>query len=129
MLGRCELLSRCLCATTLATMKETRWWTYVLRTIGADTAQDAAEKAGFDKSAFTRWKKGAMPDAAFAVKLARAYGGNVLEALASAGIITDEEATVHEVYVGRREALRSAEPEALADEVRRRLIGGARERT
>lgn len=100
-------------------MEETRWWTYVLRTIGADTAQDAAEKAGFDKSAFTRWKKGAMPDAAFAVKLARAYGGNVLEALASAGIITDEEANVHEVAVGQREAVLAAPPALLAEAVAR----------
>ncbi len=75
-------------------MTETRWWKYVERVIGHDPFSTAASKAGFDKSAFTRWKRGAAADPAFAVKLARAYGSSVLEALVEAELITAEEASL-----------------------------------
>ncbi|WP_066527277.1 hypothetical protein [Corynebacterium bouchesdurhonense] len=73
-------------------MESTNWWNYVEALIGEDTYSEAAAKAGFDKSAFTRWKQGARADADFAVKLARAYEANVLDALVAAGFITPEEA-------------------------------------
>lgn len=70
--------------------------------IGDDTFSTAATRAGFDKSAFTRWKRGAAADPAFAVKLARAYGANVLEALVQAELITSEEAELRTVDTGQR---------------------------
>ena len=75
-------------------MTNTRWWQYVSQVIGGSTYSEAAEKAGFDKSAFTRWKKGARADPDFVVKIARAYGVNVLEALVEAEFITEEEAAL-----------------------------------
>ncbi|BDD81425.1 hypothetical protein TPB0596_11880 [Tsukamurella pulmonis] len=101
-------------------MSDTTWWTYVERLIGTDTAQDAARRAGFDKSAFTRWKKGAKADPEFAVKLARAYGANVLEALVAAGLITDAEAALREVNPSKRDMLRDLADVELAEEQRRR---------
>lgn len=73
-------------------MTETRWWRYVNRLLGDDSYSAAADRAKFDKSAFTRWKKGAAADPAFVVKLARAYNANVLEALVEAEFLTEEEA-------------------------------------
>ena len=78
-------------------MTNTRWWTYVNQLIGDASYSAAAEKAGFDKSAFTRWKKGARADPEFVVKMARAYKVNVLEALVEAEFITDAEASLTEV--------------------------------
>ena len=87
----------CACATRLVGMKNTRWWQYVNRLLGDDSYSAAADKAGFDKSAFTRWKKGAAADPAFVVKLARAYNKNVLEALVEAEFLTEDEAHLTEV--------------------------------
>ena len=67
------------------------------------TAKEVAERAGFDQSAMTRWKNGMNIDPKFAVQFARAFHRNVLEALAEAGLITDEEADLHEVKTGIQE--------------------------
>ena len=56
------------------------------------TLRDAAKKAGFNQSAFTRWKGGAKADPEFVVKFARAFNLDVLEALVEAEFITPEEA-------------------------------------
>lgn len=56
--------------------------------------RDAAKKAGFNQSAFTRWKSGAKADPEFVVKFARAFNLNVLEALVEAELITEEEASL-----------------------------------
>lgn len=79
---------------------ENRWWSYVEEVLDGTSALEAGRRAGFDSSAFTRWKKGARPDVFFVVKFARAYNRNVLEALAAAEFITDEEARLREVKVG-----------------------------
>lgn len=99
-------------------MESTNWWNYVEALIGEDTYSEAAAKAGFDKSAFTRWKQGARADADFAVKLARAYEANVLEALVSAGFITPEEAGMEEGarVINLQEAAQRAK--TAADDVR-----------
>lgn len=76
----------------LVSMEETRWWRYVKSLIGNDTFKAAASRAGFNQSAFSRWSRGAAADPAFAVKLARAYGVDVLEALVEAEFITEAEA-------------------------------------
>lgn len=102
-------------------MTATRWWEFVSDVLGDMSALEAGRKAGFDSSAFTRWKKGASPDAAFVVKFARAFDLNVLQALAAAEIITDAEASTHEILVGAADALRVASANALSDEVARRL--------
>lgn len=102
-------------------MTESDWWKYVERLIGDDNALEAGRRAGFDSSAFTRWRKGGAAAPDFAVKLARAYGANVLEALVAAGTITAEEAALREVAPNAREVLREASEDALASEVLRRM--------
>ena len=64
------------------------------------TAKEAAERAGFDQSAMTRWKQGANADPKFVVQFARAFNQNVLLALAESELITDAEANLHEVRIG-----------------------------
>lgn len=90
--------------------------------------RDAARKAGFNQSAFTRWKGGAKADPEFVVKFARAFGLNVLEALVAAEVITQEEAGQPSSPVDHdlREALRIVEMHgrelsAIANEMYREL--------
>lgn len=64
------------------------------------TARDVAARAGFDESAMTRWKKGLNADPKFVVQFARAFHQNVLLALVESELITDEEASLHEVRIG-----------------------------
>ena len=78
-------------------MATTRWWKYLSALIGNQTAAEAAKISGISASNFTRWKKGARADPEFVVKIARAYGANVLEALTAAEFITEEEAALTEV--------------------------------
>lgn len=73
-------------------MEETNWWQYLSDLMSGDTPTAAARKAGISASNFTRWKQGARADPDFVVKIARAYNGNVLEALVAADFITPEEA-------------------------------------
>ncbi|WP_151530566.1 MULTISPECIES: hypothetical protein [Corynebacterium] len=100
-------------------MTNTRWWNYVTALIGDSTFSQAAVKAGFDKSAFTRWKKGTPADPAFVVKLARAYEANVLEALVEAEFITEEEAQLREIAPTLD--LEDVSADALIDELQRRV--------
>lgn len=102
-------------------METSKWWAFVQNTIAKDLPQTAANKAGFDKSNFSRWKRGARPDVDFVVKLCRAYQVNVLAGLASAGFITEEEAELREVVIGMDDALAAAELDQLLDEIRRRF--------
>lgn len=99
----------------------TEWWNYVQSLIGDNSFKEAADRAGFDKSAFTRWKKGAKADPAFAVALARGYHTNVVEALVAAGLITDGEANMTTVHLGVREALSEASDRSLLEEIAGRL--------
>lgn len=100
-------------------MTNTRWWQYVSQVIGGSTYREAAEKAGFDKSAFTRWKKGARADPDFVVKIARAYGVNVLEALVEAEFITDEEAAL--TTIAPQLDLAQVDAQELLDELQHRI--------
>lgn len=100
-------------------MTNTRWWQYVSQVIGGSTYSEAAEKAGFDKSAFTRWKKGARADPDFVVKIARAYGVNVLEALVEAEFITDEEAAL--TTIAPQLDLAQIDAQELLDELQHRI--------
>lgn len=75
-------------------MEKTRWWRYIEPKLNGMTLRDAAKKAGFNQSAFTRWKAGAKADPEFVVKFARAFNVNVLEALVEAEFITEEEAAI-----------------------------------
>ncbi|MHA7726946.1 helix-turn-helix domain-containing protein, partial [Corynebacterium hesseae] len=77
--------------------------------------RDAAKKAGFNQSAFTRWKGGAKADPEFVVKFARAFHLNVLEALVEAEFITEKEASLGSNKGERLHAtLHAFEAEALA---------------
>ncbi|OFT67704.1 hypothetical protein HMPREF3147_00865 [Corynebacterium sp. HMSC05D03] len=77
--------------------------------------RDAAKKAGFNQSAFTRWKGGAKADPEFVVKFARAFNLNVLEALVEAEFITEEEASLGSNKGERLHAtIHAFEAEALA---------------
>lgn len=87
--------------------------------------RDAAKQAGFNQSAFTRWKNGAKADPDFVVKFARAFHLNVLEALVEAEFITEKEAQLHEVKVGGV-TLTDATNEQLLDEIMRRSDPQAR---
>lgn len=108
-------------------MKQTRWWKYVTETIQGRTFKEAAKIAGFDQSAFTRWKDGAAAKPEFVVKFARAYNRNVLEALVEAEFITEQEAGLQKVNVPDiRSALRLAPEEWLADEVLKRMRAGVK---
>jgi len=80
----------------------TRWYQYVSTVTEGLTAKEAADRAGFDQSAMSRWKNGLNADVKFVVQFARAFHQNVLKALAEAEIITDEEANLHEVRIGNR---------------------------
>jgi transcriptional regulator with XRE-family HTH domain len=98
-------------------VNETTWWAYVQTVAGDVQAKEIADRAGFDKSAVTRWKQGGNPDPLFAVKFARAFGRPVVEALAAGGLITPEEADMREVAVGVSDLTN----EELLDELRERL--------
>lgn len=100
-------------------MKKTRWWSYVTELIGDATYREAADKVGFDKSAFTRWKNGARADPDFVVKLARAYNTNVLEALVEAEFITEKEAKI--IHVAPRMDLTTIDAVDLVAELERRV--------
>lgn len=95
----------------------TRWYEYVMKTTEGMTAKEAADHAGFDQSAMTRWKNGANADPKFVVQFARAFNQNVLLALAEAELITDEEADLHEVKIGVEEM----STQQLLEELARRI--------
>lgn len=96
---------------------QTRWYSYIEQVTHGAMAKDVAAKAGFDQSALTRWKKGMPADPKFVVQFARAYGLNVLEALAASELITDAEASIHEVRIGAQEI----PTRDLLDELARRI--------
>lgn len=89
------------------------------------TMRDAAKQAGFNQSAFTRWKNGAKADPDFVVKFARAFHLNVLEALVEAEFITEKEAKLKQITVGGP-SLTNATNEQLLDEIMRRSDPQAR---
>lgn len=82
--------------------------------------RDAAKIAGFNQSAFTRWKNGGGADPEFVIKFARAFDLNVLEALVEAEFITEEEASLNEINIGGL-LLEEASNEQLAREFLHRL--------
>lgn len=99
----------------------TRWYKYVLDVTEGMTAKEAADRAGFDQSAMSRWKAGMNADVKFVVQFARAFNQNVLKALAEAEFITDEEANLHEVRIGVEEM----STHQLLEELARRIDNGA----
>lgn len=101
-------------------MEQTRWWKYVIKTINGRTFKEAAQIAGFDQSALTRWKNGARADPDFVVKFARNFDRNVLEALVEAEFITEQEANLQKVNI-EGVALEEASDEMLSSEFLRRL--------
>lgn len=71
------------------------WEAFVRDTIGTDQQKQAAEKAGIDQSAISRWLKTGKPGTAESVAaFARGYNRPVLEAFVAAGFLTEKEAKV-----------------------------------
>lgn len=101
-------------------MSKTRWWRYIEPVIGNMTMRDAAQKAGFNQSAFTRWKNGAKADPEFVVKFARAFDLNVLQALVEAELISQDEVDLREVRIGGTK-LTEASAQQLAEEFLHRM--------
>lgn len=100
-------------------MATTQWWKYLSELMGEDTATNAAKKTGISASNFTRWKQGANADPDFVVKVARAYGVNVLEALVAAEFITDEEAAL--TTIAPTLDLSQVDAQELIDELQHRV--------
>lgn len=99
-------------------MPATRWWEFVQRISNHATPAQIARDTQLDKSAPSRWSRGGGVEAAQAVRVARAYEANVLEALAAAGYISSDEVELTEIAKGvehytsvelLRELLRRAE--------------------
>lgn len=104
------------------TENPTKWWTYLLEIAGTTKQQDIAVRAGVDQSHLSRWKNGYPPSVPFVIKVAEAYGRNVLEALVAAEIITPEQADLHEVRVTSLDEYSTRE---LLEEVLRRESRGS----
>ena len=102
--------------------QHTRWYRYLTRVTEGMTAKEAAIRAGFDQSAMTRWKNGANADPKFVVQFARAFHQNVLLALAESELITDEEASLHEVKIG----VEDMTTQQLLEELAKRIDGQPR---
>lgn len=106
----------------MSTSQETTaWWTYVEALIGSDNFVEAATKAGFDKSSFSRWKQGAKADPAFVVKLARAYRANPVHALVVSGLLNDEEAQLKGARLQELDSLQDYSNDELLAEIARRM--------
>ena len=104
-------------------MTQTKWWAYLSKLMGNETATEAAKKSGISSSNFTRWKKGANADPEFVVKIARAYNANVLDALVAAEFITEKEAASGGVGDGRfGESVKALEREAMTLESITRVV-------
>lgn len=71
------------------------WEAFVRDTIGTDQQKQAADRAGIDQSAISRWLKTGKPGTAENVAaFARGYKRPVLEAFVAAGFLTAKEAKV-----------------------------------
>lgn len=96
------------------------WWQYVERISAGATQVAIGAAAEVDKVTVWRWKaERAAPSAEVVIRLARAYGRPVVEALVASGAITADEADVTEIIM-------EASPIDLADdelisEIRRRM--------
>lgn len=88
---------------------ETNWWQYAerVRNEAGETRTQSAERVGINLSNYTRWAAGTLPKPEVAVRFARAYGENVLNALVALGLITEEEASLTERTISKRDFLAS----------------------
>lgn len=106
-------------AYTLSCMAES-WWQYVERVTNSATQVAIAAAAGVDKATVYRWKAGrSLPKPEIAIRLARAYGRPVAEALVASGAITAEEAAITEVVT--QADVQALDNQALVGEIKRRL--------
>lgn len=100
-------------------MSETRWWRYLQTLMGTQSQLEAAQHIGISKSNITRWKEGTRAAPDFVVKVARAYGANVLDALVEAEFITAEEAGLIEVDRGGVRLSAATDDQLIAELVKR----------
>lgn len=90
----------------------------MLEIAGTTKQKEIADRAGIDQSHLSRWKDGYPPSVPFIIKIAEAYGRNVLEAFVAAEILTDEQAQLREVRVTDPDELTDAE---VLEQVRKRF--------
>lgn len=98
---------------------ETKWWKFAQSIMddSGDSRTESARKVGIDLSNYTRWSGGTLPKPEVAVRFARAYHVNVLQALVALGLISEEEAQLKHRDMSRSELLSSLTDIDLASEI------------
>lgn len=98
---------------------EQSWWRYAQSIMddAGETRTESAKRVGIDLSNFTRWSNGTLPKPEIAVRFARAYGVNVLQALVALGLISDKEAKMTERTISKRSFLSTLTDVDLAAEI------------
>ena len=94
--------------------------TWYAETVGTDSTNRVADRAGLVQTTLGRQLKSGKLSAETVVAVADAYGRDVLDALVILGLITREQIRRH----GIREALAAASDEEIAEEVWKRLTDG-----
>lgn len=81
---------------TITTTTLPSWREWMRAKAGNDNQKTIAEKTDLDKGGISRWLSDteARPSAPSALKFARAYGANPVEALVVAGYLTGDEANL-----------------------------------
>lgn len=103
-------------------MSSETWAEYVRRVTAHLSQAKAAELAGVNAAAVSRWVRGEAPRAESVVAFARALGVPPVEALVAAGYISSTEAN-HAIEV--RTPISDYSDVELLDELRRRATGKA----
>lgn len=95
------------------------WWQYAQNVMddAGETRTESAKRVGIDLSNYTRWAAGTLPKPEIAVRFARAYHANVLQALVALGLISDDEARLTERTLSKREFLAKLTDIDLAAEI------------
>ncbi len=95
------------------------WWKYATRIMeqNEETPTTSAMRVGVSLSNYSRWASGTKPKPEIAVKFARSYGENVLEALVAVELITEREAALTTKDMSKLEMLSHLTDVDLASEI------------
>lgn len=77
----------------------TPWAAFVAGALGDQRQSEAAIFTGIDQPTISRWLDGRLPSATGAIRFARAYGINPVQALVAAGLLDDDDTTLPTVDV------------------------------